>query len=105
MSVEQRLPLSARLAALLGEEGKRAEQLKGLAWRIQWLRLHASPAGAAGSIASQGTKIPMPLSRKKKSIEKFETVTTECWSRGEAITGPWSQRPAARGAGWPVLRQ
>ena len=58
VSVEQRLPLSARLAALLGEEGKRAEQLKGLAWRIQWLRLHASPAGAAGSIAGQGTKIP-----------------------------------------------
>ena len=66
VSVEQRLPLSARLAALLGEDGKRAEQLKGLAWRIQWLRLHASTAGAAGSIAGQGTKIPHATQPKKE---------------------------------------
>lgn len=38
VSVEQRLPLLARLAALLGEEGKHTEQLKGLARRVQWLK-------------------------------------------------------------------
>ena len=34
----------------------------------QWLRLHASTAGSAGSIPGQGTKIPHAalLSQKKK---------------------------------------
>ena len=77
VSVEQRLPLSARLAASLGEEGKHTERLKGLARRVQWFRLRASTAGAPGSIAGQGTKIPRATQPKIKSIEKFETVKTE----------------------------
>ena len=42
----------------------------------QWLRLHASTAGGAGSIAGGGTKIPRakPYGKKKKSISNKAAV-------------------------------
>ena len=41
-------------------------------WGVQWLRLHASYAEGAGSILSQGTKIPYGTRQKKKKIAFIE---------------------------------
>ena len=40
---------------------------------VQWLRLHTSPAGCAGSIPSQETKVPHAV-RWLKPNNKKETI-------------------------------
>ena len=42
----------------------------GTSLAVQWLRLHASDAGGAGSIPGQGTKIPHAARRGQKKKEK-----------------------------------
>ena len=42
----------------------------GISMVVQWLRLHTSNAGAAGSVPGRGTKIPQGVEpdQKKKKI-------------------------------------
>ena len=40
--------------------------LAGISLMIEWLRLHASNAGGAGSIPGQGTKIPHAMGHGQK---------------------------------------
>ena len=57
---------------IIGLEVKFQIEIKwtGTSLEIQWLRLHASTAGGAGSIPGQGTKIPhaMWCDQKKQEL-------------------------------------
>ena len=58
----------------------------GTALVVQWLRLHASNAGDAGSIPGLGNKIPHATghSQKKRKAESFDDVTPltlRCWKK------------------------
>ena len=43
----------------------------GTSLAVQWLRLHASIAGGAGSIPDRGTKIPHAMRCSQKKKKKF----------------------------------
>ena len=48
---------------------------------VQWLRLHASPAEAAGLIPGQETKISQAVRPKEK--KKLTTLQHCCWYEDE----------------------
>ena len=63
-------------------KGHYQESEKGTSLVVQWLRRHASPAGGAGSIPGQGTKIPharvqlysfAKYGQKKKKVKRQPT--------------------------------
>ena len=64
---------------------KRIKQKMGIgtSLAVQWLRLHASNAGGAGSIPSQGTKITHTAwSGPKKKKNRKENGDSECHRHG-----------------------
>ena len=54
---------------------------------VQWLRLHASTAGAAGLIPGWGTKIPRDAAKKKKKKYIFFSSAHGTFSRIDYILG------------------
>ena len=58
------------ISEILIEEALKKKSSSGTSLAVQWLRLHASTAGGAGSIPGWGTKILHAVRRGQKKKEK-----------------------------------
>ena len=97
----ERGSLRQRSPSVQSCRGKRAASKiqPGTSLVVQWLRLHASNAGGAGSIPGRGTKIPHtawhgPKIKKTKKTTKQSTV-----SLGSPVCRLWGVRGCRRGRG------